>query len=162
MDAEQVGAMMAGQVDTVVVAARERFADWVEEYMKGKKTDIGYVSELDKRNIERMFSEAVHTYITAELAAILSYLLYIELQNEDILKRIVPAFLEQLDNKMERVPDSMVKKTSDLGELAKRVIAAKAEKSAVVEWLLEDIEGMAMMRHLRASFNAAVLSFMGE
>ncbi len=55
MDAEQVGAMMAGQVDTVVVAARERFADWMEEYMNGKKTDIGYVSELDKRNIERLF-----------------------------------------------------------------------------------------------------------
>jgi hypothetical protein len=162
MATEQVIASMAGQIGVVVCAAREQFADAVEEYMKGKKGDIGIVSITDKLNIERLFTDAVNSYIIGEVAAIISYLMYDELKNDEVIKRIAPAVLEQYECQIERVPDTLIKKTSDLPEIAKRVLGSETEKSPLVSFLLADISEMPKIKHLRASFDAAILNFMGE
>lgn len=155
----EVTANVVEQFDIVVTLARERFTDWMEEYLKGRKVEL---SVADKSSIEQLFSEAVHTYITAETAAFLSYLLYTELGNDEIVKRIVPAFLEECESKLERVPESMARKTGELTVLAQRVLEPGAHPNAIVDSLLKDIAGMAKIRHLRASFDAVVLYLMGE
>jgi len=150
---------MVDQIPLIVCAARERFADQVEEYLNGKKIKI---EEVDKRTIERLFSETVHTYIIAELAAVVSNSVYGELKNDDILTKIVPDLLELIENNQGQVPDSMVEKTSDLADRAKGVIESKEEKPPIVASLLSDIAEMPEMKHLKASFEATLLDFMGE
>jgi len=159
MAEENLNNKMADQVPLIVCAARERFTDCLAEYLKGKNTGI---EEADKRNIERLFSEAVHTYIVAELAAVISYSIHGALKTDEILTAIVPALLESIESNLEQIPDSMVKKTSDLADRAKGVIESKEEKSPIVASLLSDIAEMPEMKHLKASFEATLLDFMGE
>ena len=75
---------------------------------------------------------------------------------------IVPAFLEQIESNLKQVPHSLVQKTSDLPYIAKDILESKAVKSTMVSFLLEDIAGMPEIKHLRASFDATILNFMGE
>jgi len=159
MTEEKFNKKMADQIPLVVCAARERFADWIEAYMKGKKIEI---EEVDKRNIERLFSEAVHTYIIAELAAVIAYSIYDVLKNDDILMKIVPSLLALIEGNLEEITDSMVKKTSNLADRAKSIVESKEEKPVIVDSLLRDIIKMPKIEHLKASFDATLLNFMGE
>lgn len=162
MVAEEIGAKMAQQLEIVVDTARERFTDQVEEYIRANKVGVGWIGEADKRNIERLFSEAVYSYIVAEAVAMVSYLIYAELQNDAVVDRSVPAFLDQCEARLERIPDSMVTKTTDLTSRAQIVLESKTESKVLVDSLLRDLAGMSKIKHLRASFEAAVLNFMGE
>ncbi len=162
MDVDRVAAQMASQVSIAIAQARERFSDAAESYLKSKKTDLGIVTLNDKFNLERLFTEAVNAFVVAEMAAIMSNLIYSKTNNEDIIKSITPAFLDVYEGRMERANDDLVKKTSDLQNLAKRVLSAGGPKSPVAQALVRDISDMPRMKHLRASFDAAVLNFMGE
>jgi hypothetical protein len=156
---ETLNKKMADQIPVIVNAARERFTDQIEEYLKGKKIGI---KEVDKRRIEQLFTDAVHTYIVAELAAITSYSIYGTLKNDEILTKIVPALLDQIESNLGPIPDIMTKKTGDLPTCAKKVIESKKEKPAIVASLLKDISEMPKMKHLRVSFDGTLLNFMGE
>ena len=162
MGAEEVSAKMAEQLQVMVDRARELFIDLVEEHARDGKIDVGPISEPDKRVIERLFSEVVYGHIIAEAAAFLSFLIYVELKDDNILNRIVPFFLDQCEGEMGEVPGSVARKTSNLTDLAKGVLDSGAEKSALVNSLLQDIAGMPQTRSLRVSFDAVALSLLGE
>jgi|GEM_PF-3131675 len=162
MGEDQISAKMAEQLGVVVDRARELFVDLVEEHGREGKIEVGPISEPDKRAIERLFSGVVYGHIIAEAAAFLSFLVYAELKDDSILNRIVPSFLDQCESKMEEVPDSVARKTGNLTDLARGVLESGAEKSAVVNSLLQDIAGMPQTRSLRASFDAVALSLLGE
>jgi len=159
----QANAKMAEQIGVVVCEAREHLADAVEEYMRNKKADNGFVSINDKLQIERIFTEAVNSYMIAELAAIVSQVIYSEIKNKEILEKIVPDFIDQYEGTVPRVPDDLINKTTDLTEIAKRVLETQTGKSdAVKKSLLRDISLAAKTKHMRASFDACVLNFMEE
>jgi len=153
---------MVEQLGYIVTAARERFTDALETYIQDKKEDAICFTIDDNYNIEQMFSEAFNTYIVAEAAAILSYVIYDALKKEEIVKQIVPAFLDLYEKKMDRIPEILVKKTSSLPELAKSVLDAKTNNNSISSHLLKDITNMSDMNNLRVSFNAAFLNFLGE
>ena len=164
MVAEDVTSRMAEQLDVVVEKAREIFVDLLEESAREAKIGIGPISESDKRCMERLFSEVVYSHIIAEAAAIVSFLIHEQLKDDDVLKHVVPAFLDQCEGKMEKVPDGLARKTSNLTKLAKDVLDSSAGKgkSAIVIALLAELAEMSQMKHLRATFNATSLSFLGE
>lgn len=155
---QQVFADVTRQFDTVVTQASERFADWLEEYLEAK--NIGLSIE-DKSRIEQLFSDAVHTYITAEVAAGLSYLLYSELGSEEVVK-IVPAFLDEFESKLKKVPKSLEKKTRELTSIAQNVLEKGEDSKPVAVLLLKDIAEMEEAKPLRATFDAVALYLMGE
>jgi hypothetical protein len=154
----QIFANVAKQFDTVVTQASERFTDWLEEYLKGENIEL---SITDKSRIEQLFFEAVHTYITAEVAAGLSYLLYTELGNEDVVK-IVPTFLDEFESGLKKVPESLEKKTRELTNIAQNVLEKSEDTNPAVVLLLKDIAEMDEAKNLRATFDAVVLCLMGE
>jgi hypothetical protein len=164
MVAEDVTSRMAEQLDVVVEKAREIFVDLLEESAREAKIGIGPISESDKRCMERLFSEVVYSHIIAEAAAIVSFLIHEQLKDDDVLKHVVPAFLDQCEGKMEKVPDGLARKTSNLTKLAKDVLDSSAGKgkSAIVVALLAELAEMSQMKHLRATFDATSLSFLGE
>jgi hypothetical protein len=164
MVAEDVTSRMAEQLDVVVEKAREIFVDLLEESAREAKIGIGPISESDKRCMERLFSEVVYSHIIAEAAAIVSFLIHEQLKDDDVLKHVAPAFLDHCEGKMEKVPDGLARKTSNLTKLAKDVLDSSAGKgkSAIVVALLAELAEMSQMKHLRATFNATSLSFLGE
>lgn len=164
MVAEDAALRMAEQLDVVVGKAREIFVDLLEESAREAKIGIGPISESDKRCMERLFSEVVYSHIIAEAAAIVSFLIHEQLKDDDVLKHVVPAFLDQCEGKMEKVPDGLARKTSNLTKLAKDVLDSSAGKgeSAIVVALLAELAEMSQMKHLRATFDATALSFLGE
>jgi len=164
MVAEDVTSRMAEQLDIVVEKAREIFVDLLEESAREAKIGIGPISESDKRCMERLFSEVVYSHIIAEAAAIVSFLIHEQLKDDDVLKHVVPAFLDLCEGKMEKVPDGLARKTSNLTKLAKDVLDSSAGKgkSAIVVALLAELAEMSQMKHLRATFDATSLSFLGE
>ena len=164
MVAEDVTSRMAEQLDVVVEKAREIFVDLLEESAREAKIGIGPISESDKRCMERLFSEVVYSHIIAEAAAIVSFLIHEQLKDDDVVKHVVPAFLDLCEGKMEKVPDGLARKTSNLTKLAKDVLDSSAGKgkSAIVVALLAELAEMSQMKHLRATFDATSLSFLGE
>jgi len=164
MVAEDVTSRMAEQLDVVVEKAREIFVDLLEESAREAKIGIGPISESDKRCMERLFSEVVYSHIIAEAAAIVSFLIHEQLKDDDVVKHVVPAFLDLCEGKMEKVPDGLARKTSNLTKLAKDVLDSSAGKgkSATTIALLAELAEMSQMKHLRATFDATSLSFLGE
>lgn len=79
-----------------------------------------------------------------------------------ITTTIVPALLELIESQLKQIPDTMIKKTRDLADHAKGVIEAKEGKPAIIPVLLTDITEMPKKDHLKASFEATSLNFMGE
>jgi hypothetical protein len=164
MVAPDVASRMAEQLDVVVGKAREIFVDVLEESTREAKIGIGPISESDKRYMERLFSEVVYSHIIAEAMAIVSFLIHEQLKDDDVLKTAVPAFLDQCEVKMEKIPNGLARKTSNLTELAKGVLNSSAGKgkSAPVAALLKNLAEMSQMKHLRATYDATTLSFLGE
>jgi len=159
MAADIISEKMAEQVSLIVNGARERFTDRLEEYLKGKKIKI---QDDDKRTIEKMFSEYVQTYILAELAAVMSFAIYSSSGNEEVLKKTVPALLDEIESKWGQTPESLVKETGSLPACAKKALEKKEEKSELVVSLLNDINDMPKTKHLKATFEAMLLAFMME
>jgi hypothetical protein len=164
MVAEDAASRMAEQLEAVVGKAREIFVDLLEESTREAKIGIGPISESDKRYIERLFSEVVYGHIIAEATAIVSLLIHEQLKDDDVLKIVMPAFLNQCEVKMEKIPNSLARKTSNLAQLAKEVLNSSVGKgeSAVVAGLLKDLAEMSQMKHLMATYDATTLSFLGE
>ena len=162
MDTEKISAKMAKQLDLVVDRAREIFVDLLEDHAREGKIDIGSITEPYKRYMERLFSEVVKGQVVAEAAAIVSFLIYIELQDNSILNRIGPTLMDKCEGGLEQVTECIAKKTGGLEELARDVLDSGEEKSEVVTSLLKDIAGMEKVRPMRATFDAALLTFLGE
>ena len=159
-----VESRMAEQLDIVVKKAREIFVDLLEESAKEAKIGMGPISEPDKRHMEHLFSEVVYSHMIAEATAIVSFLIYEQLKDDAVLKTPVPAFLDQCEAKMEKVPNGLARKTGNLTELAKGVLDSSAGKgkSAITAALLKDLAEMPQLKHLRATYDATILSFLGE
>ncbi len=154
---------MAEQLQVVVEKARELFLDLLDEHARNGKVNVPPLSELDKRSIERLFSEVVYGHIVAEATAIIAFLIYTEVKNDSILSLVAPSFVDGCEGKMEPVTDSVVGKIDDLADLARGILAASgSQKSEVVTLLLNDLAGMTQTRPLRASFDAVALSLLGE
>ncbi len=162
MVAEDVASRMAEQLNVVVERARELFVDLVEEHARDGKIDVGPISESDKRVMERLFSEVVYGHIVAEAAAFLSFLIYSELKDDSILNRIVPSFVDRCEGRAEQGSGSMVRKTGGLVDLARDAIGTAGAGSEAATSLLKDIAGMKEARPMRATFDAVVLSLLGQ
>ena len=113
---------MAEQLGSVVEKARETFVDLLEEHSRDNTIGTGSLSESDKRSIERLFSEVVYGHVVAEEAAILSFLVYEELRDDAILDRIVPALIDQFEDRTGEVSESVNRKTSGLAGIAKEFV----------------------------------------
>jgi len=159
MTDKQKYTQIAEQLGIVVDRAREHFADSLEEVFRKKGMHLKFN---DKSEIENLFSDAVHTFICAELTAFIGYLLYDELKETDILNRILPGFLDEYERMIGNVPESLVKKTADLSGISKNVLESGKEKTAIIENLLRDVDRISDVKKLRASFDALLLGMMGE
>ena len=162
MDTDKISVKMAKQLDLVVERASEIFVDLLENNAREGKISIGPITESDKRNMELLFSNVVNGQIVAEAAAIVSFLIYTELQDNNILNRVMPTFMDKYEDGLEHVTESMVKKTSGVVELARSELDSGVEKSEVVTSLLHAIVGVAKERTMRTTFNAVMLSLFGE
>jgi hypothetical protein len=162
MTADEISLKMAEQLQVVVEKARELFVDLLDEHARNGKVNAPLLSELDKRSIERLFSEVVYGHIVAEATAIIAFLIYTEVKNDSILSLVAPSFVDGCEGKMEPVTDSVVRKIGDLADLARGILASGSQKSEVVTSLLNDLAGMTRTRPLRASFDAVALSLLGE
>jgi hypothetical protein len=159
MDKEEIQKKMAEQVGIVIDAAREKFTDALEGFLKGKNIELTIEDQL---KIDKLFSDTAYTYFVAEMAVFLSYMFYRKMNDEGIVKQIVPSFLDECEARLDHVPAVLTEKTKDLKGIAKKILASREEKSPIVEHLLRDIAEMPQMKHLRASFHAGLLNFMGE
>lgn len=164
MTTKQLTKQMAQQLSTVMKAAREHFADSLEEYLRvNGKAEL---SLSDKADIGGMFTDSVRSLLVAELSAFVSWLLYNELNDPKIINKIVPDLLDEYEGTMERIPERLVEKTKELSDIGKNMAelmaSTKEKKSELVEYLYHDLAATAEVKHLRASFDAVVLSLSGE
>jgi len=162
MEVDKIGEKMAQQLDLVLDRAREIFVDLLEHGAREAKIGIGAISEPDKRYMERLFSEVVKGHIIAEAAAIISFLIYIELQDKGVQDRIVPGFLDKYDSGPGPIAGIGGKDIGGVMDLANSVLNSEKEKSEVVTELLQDIAAMAKVRPMRATFDAVFLALLGE
>ena len=79
-----------------------------------------------------------------------------------MLSRIIPDFLDEYEKLLGDMPESMVRKTKNLASISKNSLDADQEKTLIAKTLLEDIDQMKGLKRLRASFDAVLLSMMGE
>ncbi|MCX5999965.1 MAG: hypothetical protein NTU41_10365, partial [Chloroflexi bacterium] len=160
--AEELNSKMSEQLQAVVERARELFVDLLEEQAGNGKLRIGPMSEPDKRTIERLFSEVVYSRIVAEAAAILSLLSYTQTEDDGMLSKIAPSFLDRCESRAELTGDSLAGKVSGLAALATAVRESGKPKTAAVSCLLDDLVRLPQPGPLRASFDAVALSLLGE
>ena len=164
MTTDQIKKAAAEQIDTVIAAAREHFSDSLEEYLAAKGTQV---SLEDKGAMESMFTDAVRSLLAAELPAFVSWVAYTDLGGPDsLLTSSVPALLDEYESRMGAAPKKLADKTSGLSDTGKNAVQAMAKakdkKSPLVEALYKDLAGMEPVRHLRASYDAVLLSLLGE
>ena len=161
---EQLDKRMAAQVDIVVKKAREDFSDSLEEYLRDKKK--AELAPSDKDDIEGIFTDSVRSFLIAEVAAFVSWLVYSELNDDNIVKRIVPSLLDACEDRMETIPQKLAEKTkglTDTGKLKDSMGGTKEKKGEIVPSLYKDLAQMGKKtKHLRASFDAILLSLSGE
>ena len=159
MGAEQARSQAVATLDFILTAAREHFTDSLEDYLSAKKVKITASEKLD---IDKLFVDAFNSSLVAEVSALLSFMLYSELNNPEIIERIVPDFLDEYQSKMERIPAELGKETKDLRSLAQRTLESDGEKSEIVKSLTQDLAAMTEMKPLRGSFDAILLSLLGQ
>jgi len=159
MDTGQARGLAIATLDFILTAAREHFTDSLENYLSAKKVKLTASEKLD---IDKLFADAFNSSLVAEVSALLSFMLYSELNNPEIVKRIVPDFLDEYQSKMEPIPAELEKETKDLKSLAQRTLEAEGEKSEIVKSLAQDLAAMTEIKPLRGSFDAILLSLLGQ
>lgn len=159
MDTGQARSQAVATLDFILTAAREHFTDSLEDYLSAKKVKLTASEKLD---IDKLFADAFNASLVAEVSALLSFMLYSELNNPEIINRIVPDFLDEYQSKLERIPAELEKETKDLRNLAQKTLESEAEKSEIVKSLAQDLAGMTEMKPLRGSFDAILLSLLGQ
>jgi len=159
MDAEQARSQAVATLDFILTAAREHFTDSLEDYLSAKKVKLTASEKLD---IDKLFVDAFNSSLVAEVSALLSFMLYSELNNPQIIERIVPDFLDEYQSKVERIPAELEKETKGLRSLAQRTLESEGEKSEIVKSLTQDLAARTEMKPLRGSFDAILLSLLGQ
>ena len=158
MSNEQTRSQAVATLGIMLTSARENFTDSLEDYLSARKVKLTAAEKLD---VDRLFADAFNSSLVAEMAALLSFMLYSELNNPEIIKRIVPDFLDEYQSKMERIPAELEKETRGLRSLAQKTLEFEEEKSEVVKSLTQDLAAMTEMKPLRSSFDAILLSLLG-
>jgi len=164
MTTDQIKKTIAEQMDTVITAAREHFSDTLEEHLAAK----GVALTLDDKGaIESMFTGAVRSLLIAELPAFVAWVAYNDAGGPDsLLTGSVPGLLDEYEARMDQAPKRLADKTSGLTDAGKNAVqamaSAKDKKSELVQALYKDLAGMDQMKHLRASYDAVLLSLLGE
>jgi len=159
MSNEQARSQAVATLDIILTKARENFTDSLEDYLSAKKVKLTAAEKLD---VDKLFADAFNSSLVAEVSALLSFVLYSELNNPEIISRIVPDFLDEYQSKMERIPAELEKETKDLRSLAQKMLEFEEEKSEVVKSLTQDLAAMTEMKPLRGSFDAILLSLLGQ
>jgi len=159
MDTQQARSQAVATLDLILTSARENFTDSLEDYLSAKKVKLTASEKLD---VDKLFADAFNSSLVAEISALLSFMLYSELNNPEIISRIVPDFLDEYQSKMERIPAELEKETKDLRSLAQKTLEFEEEKSEVVKSLTQDLAAMTEMKPLRSSFDAILLSLLGQ
>lgn len=159
MSSNEVLNKAVDQVFVVMGSAQKRFFNSIEGYLANKNIALPPDS---KGEIERLFVDAFETYLMAEIPAFLSFVLHDRLNNADILRRIVPEFLDACESRIDTLPTALAKKTEELPGVAKTLLESGGEKSDIVESLCRDLAGMTKVKSLRASFDALLLTLWGE
>jgi len=159
MDTQQARSQAIATLDLILTSAREHFTDSLEDYLSAKKVKLTAAEKLD---VDKLFADAFNSSLVAEISALLSFMLYSELNNPEIIKRIVPDFLDEYQSKMERIPAELEKETRGLISLAQKTLEFEEEKSEVVKSLSQDLAAMTEMKPLRSSFDAILLSLLGQ
>jgi hypothetical protein len=159
MSNEQTRSQAVATLDIILTKARENFTDSLEDYLSAKKVKLTAAEKLD---VDKLFADAFNSSLVAEISALLSFMLYSELNNPEIISRIVPDFLDEYQSKMECIPAELEKETRDLRSLAQKTLEFEEEKSEVVKSLTQDLAAMTEMKPLRSSFDAILLSLLGQ
>lgn len=159
MTNQQHYSQMAVQLGTILDKAREHFSDSLAEVLEKKGIELQLA---EKMEIEKLFSDAFHAYICSELTAFIGYIIFNEYKNEEILNRILPDFLDTYEKIIGNIPEPMKQKTKGLSEIANKMLESDRKLPAVVKKLLSDIDNISDTNRFRASFNAVLLSMMGE
>ena len=159
METEQARKQAVGTLDLILTTAREHFTDSLEGYLSAKK--VGLTSS-EKLDIDKLFADAFNSSLIAEVSALLSFMLYTELENPEIITRIVPDFLDEYQSTLERIPAELEKETKDVRSRAQGTLEAEGEMSEIVKSLAQDLAAMTEMKHLRGSFDAILLSLLGQ
>lgn len=159
METEQARKQAVGTLDLILTTAREHFTDSLEGYLSAKK--VGLTSS-EKLDIDKLFADAFNSSLIAEVSALLSFMLYTELKNPEIITRIVPDFLDEYQSRLERIPAELEKETKGVRSLAQGTLEAEGEMSEIVKSLSQDLAAMTEMKHLRGSFDAILLSLLGQ
>ena len=159
MSNEQTRSQAVATLDIILTKARENFTGSLEDYLSAKKVKLTAAEKLD---VDKLFADAFNSSLVAEISALLSFMLYSELNNPEIISRIVPDFLDEYQSKMERIPAELGKETKDLRSLAQRTLESDGEKSEIVKSLTQDLAAMTEMKPLRGSFDAILLSLLGQ
>jgi len=159
METEQARKQAVGTLDLILTTAREHFTDSLEGYLSAKKVVLTSSEKLD---IDKLFADAFNSSLIAEVSALLSFMLYTELKNPEIITRIVPDFLDEYQSTLERIPAELEKETKGVRTLAQGMLEAEGEMSEIVKSLSQDLAVMTEMKHLRGSFDAILLSLLGQ
>lgn len=159
MNTEQARGQAVATLDLILTKAREHFTDSLEDYLSAKKVKLTASGKLD---VDKLFADAFNSSLVSEVSALLSFMLYSELNNPEIITRIAPDFLDEYQSKMERISAELEKETKDLGSLARKTLESEEEKSDIVKSLTQDLAAMTEMKPLRGSFDAILLSLLGQ
>ena len=159
METEQARKQAVGTLALILTTAREHFTDSLEGYLSAKKVELTSSEKLD---IDKLFADAFNSSLIAEVSALLSFMLYTELKNPEIITGIVPDFLDEYQSTLERIPAELEKETKDVRSRAQGTLEAEGEMSEIVKSLAQDLAAMTEMKHLRGSFDAILLSLLGQ
>ncbi|MBM3133139.1 MAG: hypothetical protein FJZ95_08940 [Chloroflexi bacterium] len=162
MSADEIGGAMVQQMQAVVNKAGDVFVDRLASEAVEGKIGIGPLGEREKRVVEKLFSEVSRDYIIAELAAVFSFVAYTALHEDRMLTQITPSFLDQCEEPGKGASERIAAKIGALPELARNALSSGRVGNATAASLLQDIVRTPPPGPLRSSFDAVVLSFLGE
>ena len=158
MNSEKARSASAGQVNVVIRTAAEHFTDALQEKLRAKGVELSFE---ETRNTEDMFVQAVRSWVVAESAAFLGLALYAEFNNEDMLRRVAPAWLAKVEASTGQAPDVLLAKVADLPAKAGKSLEKQHQRSPLVNALLTDLAA-GNMTPLQSSYYAVLLSLLGE
>ena len=105
-----------GQAYVILELAQKNFYKLLRDYLANK--DIALPEE-SKEEVNKIFADTVKTYLLAEMPTLLSFVLYHRLNNDDILTKFTPEFLDACEAQMGNVSVALAKKTEELPAIAK-------------------------------------------
>lgn len=163
MTTHDINEKIVNQLSLVVERAQEVFVNQLEADAEAGELGFDAIDEVDKRKIERLFSQTVYGHVFAEVLALFGVVIHGQSKDDSILTQTVPSFLSACEAKFEEmIPESAVEKADGLPQRAIKAMENREGKTDMVISLMEDMANMTQVSPLRASYDAVVLALLGE